>query len=230
MDRELLGVGIYTIPEAVRLTGVPGVSIRRWLWGYQSKRPGQNDLARHDPLWMSQIPVIDDTRALGFRDLIEIKFVAHFRDRGISLQSIRRTIGRATELLNQSYPLSSVRFKSRGGSIFAEVLEEHERKLVFDLYTGQLLLSFMWDQLYDALEYSEFDELARWYPLGRRRRVVVDPKRSFGRPISLEGVPTAILASALQAEKTAESVAYWYKVDPKSVLDADEYERTQRAA
>jgi uncharacterized protein (DUF433 family) len=224
MDKTLLGVGIYTIPEAARLTGASGELIRRLLWGYQHKYKG--GLTYHEPLWTPQIPIVDDTRALGFRDLIEIKFVAHFRQRGISLQSIRKTIDRATELLEQSYPLSSVRFKSRGKSIFAEILEENEKKLVFDLYTGQLLLTFMWNKLYDALDYSEFDQLIRWFPLGKKRRVVVDPGRSFGRPISLEGVPTAILASALQAEKSAEDVAYWYKVDPDSVRDADEYERT----
>lgn len=223
MDRTLLGIGIYTVREAALLTGVSSEAIKRWLWGYRHKSTDR--ITRHEPLWVSQIPTVDDVKALGFRDLIEIKFVAHFRERGISLQSIRKTIDRATELLAQSYPLSSVRFKSRGGSIFAEVLEEHERKLVFDLYTGQLLLSFMWDKLYDALEYSEFEELARWYPLGKNRRVVVDPKRSFGRPISLEGVPTAILASSLRTEKTIEKVAYWYRVDPDSVRDADEYER-----
>jgi uncharacterized protein (DUF433 family) len=65
----------------------------------------------------------------------------------------------------------------------------------------------MWDKLYDALDYSEYDELLRWFPLGKNRRVVVDPGRSFGRPISLEGVPTAVLASALKAEKSAEDVA-----------------------
>jgi DNA-binding transcriptional MerR regulator/uncharacterized protein (DUF433 family) len=229
VEERLLGIGIYTIPEAVRLTGVSAASIRRWLWGYRHKTSG-GPMTRHEPLWTSQIPTIEDSRALGFRDLIEIKFVDHFRRHGISLQSIRKTIDRATELLEQSYPLSAVRFKSLGKSIFAEVLEENERKLVFDLYTGQLLLSFMWDRLYDALEYSEFDELIRWFPLGKNRRVVVDPRRSFGRPISLEGVPTAILASALRAEKSVESVAYWYKVAPDSVRDADDYERASRAA
>jgi uncharacterized protein (DUF433 family) len=224
MDQSLLGVGIYTVREAALLTGVSTEAIKRWLWGYRHKS-ASGGTKREEPLWVPQIPVVDDVRALGFRDLIEIKFVSHFRERGISLQSIRRTIDRATALLEQSYPLSSVRFKSRGGSIFAEVLEEHERKLVFDLYTGQLLLSFMWDRLYDALEYSLFEELARWYPLGKDRRVVVDPKRSFGRPISLEGVPTAILASALRTEKTVKNVVYWYGVDPASVRDADEYER-----
>jgi DNA-binding transcriptional MerR regulator/uncharacterized protein (DUF433 family) len=223
VDHSLLGVGIYTIREASLLTRVSSDAIRRWLWGYDTSARGS--VKHQEPLWASQIPIVDDVKALGFRDLIEIKFVAHFRERGISLQSIRKTIDLATELLSQSYPLSSVKFKSRGGSIFAEVLEENERKLVFDLYTGQLLLSFMWDKLYDALEYSEYEELSRWYPLGKNRRVVVDPKRSFGRPISLEGVPTSILASALRTEKTVENVVHWYGVDPDSVRDADEYER-----
>jgi uncharacterized protein (DUF433 family) len=228
VDNSLLGVGIYTVREAALLTGVSGEAIRRWLWGYRH-RSASGSTKHEEPLWASQVPIVDDVKALGFRDLIEIRFVAHFRQRGISLQSIRKTIDRATDLLTQSYPLSSVRFKSLGGSIFAEVLEKHEQKLVFDLYTGQLLLSFMWEKLYDALEYSEYEELARWYPLGKDRRVVVDPKRSFGRPISLEGVPTAVLASALRTEKTVENVVYWYRVDPASVRDADEYERTLAA-
>jgi uncharacterized protein (DUF433 family)/DNA-binding transcriptional MerR regulator len=224
LEHSLLGVGIYTVREAALLTHVSSDAIKRWLWGYRHTS-ARGDTKRQEPLWTSQVPIIDDVKALGFRDLIEIKFVSHFRERGISLQSIRKTIDLATELLAQSYPLSSVRFKSRGGSIFAEVLEEEEKKIVFDLYTGQLLLSFMWDKLYDALEYSEYDELSRWYPLGKNRRVVVDPKRSFGRPISLEGIPTAILASALRTEKTVENVVHWYGVDPASVRDADEYER-----
>lgn len=220
MNRDLLGVGIYSIPEAVRLTGVPGESIRRWLWGTRGSLP----------LWHSQIPAIDHSKALGFRDLVEVKFVAHFRDHGLSMQSIRRIIGIATDLLEQSYPLSSIRFKTLGKRVFAEVLEGEERKLVFDLATGQLLLSFMWDQLYEALEYSKFDELLRWWPLGKHHRVVIDPRRSFGRPITLEGVPTSVLAAALRAEKSADKVARWFEVEPASVQDADEFERLQRAA
>ena len=226
MNNSLLGVGIYTVSEAASLTGVSSRAIKRWLWGYRG-----SSAKYQEPLWASQIPVIENVKALGFRDLIEIKFVDHFRKRGMSLQYIRKVIDRATGLLSESYPLSSIKFKGLGKVIFAEVLGgTAEEKIVFDLYTGQILLSFMWDYLYDALEYSEFDELTRWYPLGKERRVVVDPKRSFGRPITPEGVPTEVLAAALKAEKTVDNVVYWFGVDPKSVTDADEYENMLVAA
>ncbi len=229
MTESLLGIGIYSVPEAARLTRIPADSIRRWLWGYRS-RSKSGATSERRPLWTSQVPTIDDARALGFRDLVEIQFVSHFKERGISLQSIRKTIGRATELVESSYPLSSTKFKTDGKRILAEILDEHERKLVFDLYSGQYLLQFMHDHLYDALEYSAFEELLRWWPLGRARRVLVDPHRSFGQPISPEGVPTSVLAGALRAERSLEDVAYWYKVDPASVRDADDYERALRAA
>jgi uncharacterized protein (DUF433 family) len=226
---RLLGVGMYSVPEAARLTGVPADSIRRWLWGYRFRsRDGSPSHSR--PLWKPQIPVIDSVKTLGFRDLVEIQFVDHFKKSGLSLQSIRGIIGHATDLVEQSYPLSSVKFKTDGRRVLAEVLGEAEQRLIFDLRTGQYLFSFYWDKLYDALEYSAFEELLRWWPLGKDRRVLVDPKRNFGQPITPEGVPTHVLASAASAEGSAESVAHWYKVDIDSVRDAVEFERHLQAA
>lgn len=95
--------------------------------------------------------------------IIEIQFVYRFRQRGISLQTIRKTIGVATELLEKTFPLSSVRFKTDGEKIFAQVIQDPaERGYVFNLKTGQYLLDYVLDYLYDALEYSQFDELIRW--------------------------------------------------------------------
>jgi uncharacterized protein (DUF433 family) len=226
---SLLGIGIYSVPEASRLTSVSVDSIRRWLWGYR-RRSAFGTPVHSAPLWTPQIPVIDHAKTLGFRDLIEIRFVDHFRKAGLSLQSIRGIIGMATELVEASYPLSTVKFKTDGKRVLAEVLEGEERRLAFDLRTGQLLFSFYWDKLYDALEYSVYDELLRWWPLGKDRRVLVDPKRNFGQPITPEGVPTRVLADAFCAEGLIESVASWYKVEPESVRDAVDFEHHLQAA
>ncbi|HBL31818.1 MAG TPA: hypothetical protein DD490_33770 [Acidobacteria bacterium] len=226
---SLLGVGIYSVPEAARLTGVSAGSIRRWLWGYRH-RSGDGAPVHSAPLWDPQIPVIDHTKSLGFRDLIELQFVDHFKKSGLSLRAIRSIIGAATELVEASYPLSTVKFKTDGKRVLAEVLEAEERRLAFDLRTGQLLFPFYWDQLYDALEYSTYEELLRWWPLGKDRRVLVDPKRNFGQPITPEGVPTHVLASAFHAEGSVESVVSWYKVEPDSVRDAVDFELQLQAA
>lgn len=228
-DRSLLGIGVYSIPEAAKLSRVPTEYIRRWLWGYKYVVQGQ--MHRAAPLWKPQLPAIADARALTFRDLIEIQFVYRFRQRGISLQTIRKTIGVATELLEKSYPLSSVRFKTDGKKIFAEVIEDPgERRRVFDLKTGQYLLDYVLDYLYEGLEYSDFDELIRWWPLGKERRVLVDPRRSFGRSIVPEGVQTNILARSWRAERDVKAVANWFEISEASVVDALEFERNRAAA
>jgi uncharacterized protein (DUF433 family) len=228
-DLSLLGVGVYGIPEAARISRVPAAYIRRWLWGYKYQAQGQ--VQRMGPLWQPQLPQIDEARALTFKDLVEIQFVYRFRQQGISLQTIRKTIGLATELLDKTFPLSSVRFKTDGKEVFAQVIEDPaERGYVFDLKTGQYLLDYVLDHLYDALEYSQFDELIRWWPLGKTRRVVVDPKRSFGRPIVLEGVQTNILASSVRDQSDLQAVADWYEISESSVSDALEFERGLLAA
>lgn len=228
-DLSPLGIGIYSIPDAARISHVPASYIRRWLWGYRYQVKGRSHQA--GPLWVPQLPDIEDSRALTFKDLIEIQFVYRFRQQGISLQTIRKTIGLATELLDKTFPLSSVRFKTDGKEIFVQVIEDPtERGSVFDLKPGQYLLDYVLDYLYDALEYSEFDELIRWWPLGKDRRVIVDPKRSFGRPIVPEGVQTRILASSFCVREDVKAVADWFEVSESSVSDALEFERSLAAA
>lgn len=225
VSKALLGIGIYSVPEASRLTGVSEASIRRWLWGYRYLHEGRTRAS--EPLWTPAIPVIDHSKALGFRDLIEILFVARFRQRGVSLATIRRTIDRAIEVLESPYPLSSLKFKTDGRRILADVVEDpDERRYVYDLLTGQMLLENFFDRLYVGLDYSELDELQRWWPLGKDRRVVLDPHRSFGDPVvAEEGVPTSVLAKAWEAEKSVDAVSYWYGVSPEAVQDAVDYEQ-----
>lgn len=224
-----LDVGIYTVPQAARITGIPAASIRRWLWG---QRASEGEARKALPLWNPQLPIVDHSRALGFRDLIEIRFVHEFRKRGVSLQTIRKAIDHAARLLHEVYPFSSLKFKTDGKNILAEIAEDREEKSrIFDLLTGQYLLEIVFDRLYGGLEYSSFDELLRWWPLGKERNVVLDPRRSFGKPIvSRGGVPTAVLAGAYAAEGSVEAVAGWYEVSLDAVRDAVEYERELRAA
>jgi uncharacterized protein (DUF433 family)/DNA-binding transcriptional MerR regulator len=227
---NLLGIGIYSLGEASKIARVPSSSIRRWLWGYNYRVSGQQQQSAA-ALWTPQLPSLDGSRALTFRDLIELQFVHRFRQVGISLQSIRRTIDLATKLLDETYPLSSVKFKTDGRRVLAQVVDNpDERGYIFDLETGQYLFEFVLEYLYDALEYSELDELVRWWPLGKNRHVLVDPRRSFGRPIVTEGVPTAILAGSFKAEGSVEAVAKWFEVSTESVQDALELERSRAAA
>jgi uncharacterized protein (DUF433 family) len=80
-----------------------------------------------------------------------------------------------------------------------------------------------------SLHDLEFDaaEVARWFPLGKgRTSIVIDPARSFGRPVIRDsGVPTEALFSAVKTEGAIEKVARLYEVPLLAVQDAIEFEQ-----
>ena len=84
--------------------------------------------------------------------------------------------------------------------------------------------------LYAGLEWSSEDDAVRWWPIPGRKVVVIDPRRSFGRPIVNAGsVPTGVLASAVRAEKSIEYVASLYEVPVGSVREAVAFEKSLAA-
>lgn len=229
--QSLLGVGVYTVPEAARLTGIPAPTIRRWLAGYTYTRNGVAH--RSGPLWEGQIAAVDDSTALGFRDLIEVRFVQFFRSKGVGWKAIKLAAECASEIVQDSHPFSTKRFKTDGRSIFAEIVQATGEESLLDLSKRQYeFKSFVEPFLFQGLEFPDLGIApVRWWPLGRNRRVTIDPERAFGQPIcSPESVPTTVLAHAYEAEGSVEAVASWFMVHPKSVLDAVEYENKLAAA
>lgn len=226
---SMIGVGIYTVPEASRLTGVSAARIRRWIAGYDYK-VGQ-ETHGSNPVWPSQLPVIDDRAALGFLDLMEIRFVDAFRRHGVSWKKTRLAAKRAGELFRQSHPFSTRRFQTDGRTIFAEFTDAPKEQALLDLVKSQYAFkNFISPSLVAGLEYSDLDDLIRWWPLGEGHPVVLDPNRGFGQPIISEfGVPTAILANAYNIEKSYEKVANWYEVNRRAVREAVVFERNLAA-
>lgn len=228
----LVGVGVYTIPEAAILSKVPARTIRRWVGGYSYHRPGGS--AHHSPpLWRQQIQPRDGEIALSFRDLLEVRFVSFFRQAGVSWRKIRVAAECAEEIVRDSHPFSTKRFKTDGKSIYAELAERTGEVSLLDLATRQYELKAVTDPfLFGGIEFEAAGIApVRWWPLGEDRRVVIDPRRSFGQPICHpESVPTSVLARAFEAERSVEVVARWHGVEAASVEDAIEFEGSLRAA
>ncbi|MDA0339811.1 MAG: DUF433 domain-containing protein [Proteobacteria bacterium] len=219
----LVGRGLYSVGEASRLTGVPTASVHRWLRGYRiGNIPGNHYVA---PVWSGDIGEIDDSFILSFMDLMELRIVKEFRAKGVSLQSIRMAIRRATELFERDHPLARRRLLTDGRSIFAEVAEENRDPKLVDLVKNQYAFErVVRPSLYASMEYGADEQVLRWYPVPRRKSVMLDPGRSFGRPIVVEGVPREILSGAVQAGESVTSVANWYDVSQSSVRAAIQFE------
>jgi uncharacterized protein (DUF433 family) len=227
-QQNLIGVGIYTIPEAAWMTGVSAPRIRRWIRGYKFRSGEKTHLSR--PIWTPDLPNIDNALALSFRDLIEVRFVDYFLTQGVSWNMLRKAAISAGEVMKSTHPFSTRKFKTDGKRIFAELGEQLAGKKLLDIVLKQYAIhSVIAPYLYEGLEFVG-DEPKRWFPLKNSKRVIVDPAVAFGQPtIYPEGVPTLVLARAFDTEKDFDRVAHWFSVPKKSVQDAVNYQQHRAA-
>ncbi|WP_067518138.1 DUF433 domain-containing protein [Endozoicomonas ascidiicola] len=220
---SLIGVGLYSIPEASAITGIPTRKIRRWLFGYES-----GNKVKQPPLWHSDVATtLEET--ISFQDLLEIRFVHAFRDYGVPLPAIRVAAEHAREFFHQPYPFTCKRFQTDGQSIFATVEEETGDEGLVDLVKKQnVFKKIIKPSLYSGIEYDQGDNNAlRWFPVKNSRKVVLDPNRSFGKPIVTDnGIRTETLyQSWLAEEQDHKMVAALYDVDVAAVNSAILFEQ-----
>lgn len=226
-EPNLIGIGLYTASEAERLIHVPSERIRRWLLGHNYHHNGQRCWS--EPLWQPQVPRIGKEVELGFRDLLELRFVNGFTEAGLGLKTIRKALQVAQEMTGASHPFATARFQTDGRSIFlrtASELDAAEEPVLIDLLKRQYALNRM---IAPSLKDVEFDTeglAARWWPGGRDRSVVLDPTRQFGRPIVAQtGTPTRALAEAISVEGSVEQVAHLFELPIRAVRDAVAFEK-----
>lgn len=231
-DYNYLGVGIYTVPEASRLTGVPAARVRRWVGGH-TYRTATGMVRRTDPITRPQLPMIDGTVALGFLDLLEVRVVNALLDVGLTWPALRLARHHAERLFEDDHPFALRRFQTDGRAVFADLPGGGRRAgPLVDLAENQVVFRELVAPFLKDVEFGEDHRAVRWFPQeGGRRRIVIDPARRFGQPIvDRSGVPTATLADAVAAEGEGSEgvVARWYDVEVASVRDAVAFERRIR--
>jgi uncharacterized protein (DUF433 family)/DNA-binding transcriptional MerR regulator len=228
-EHNVFGIGAYTVPEAARLLQLPAVSIRRWVGGY-AYRNSNRDRMSQPALWRLQHPKYDHHLELGFRDLIELKFVREFLKAGLSIKTIRSCLQETLRIINDPHPFATRRFKSDGKTIFFEQIKDTGEAQLLDLKNRQYALGKIIEQSFKDLDIQD-DIVASWRPFRGKQTIVIDPNRSFGQPIAAQsGIPTVVLADAVRAEGSVAAVASLYEVDAKAIRDAVSFEKTLKAA
>jgi hypothetical protein len=189
---------VYTIAEAARLCMLPRREVRRWVQGEKFNRIEIN----RSPRSVGNIsPAANGhgTVVLDFHDLIELRYVKAFVEMGVSWHLLCATYDRAAEMLRVDNPFATKRFFASGHVILKRIADPHFLNIV----GTQLIFARIVDRYFGGRDGVDFDNGAavRWWPMGKKRLVVIDPERSFGQPIvSTEGVPTAVLYKAYVAE------------------------------
>lgn len=233
---ELTGTGLYTPNEAAALLHERPAALRRWAFGYARNRA--ETVVEHPPLINADLPVIEGTRMLSFLDLVELMYIRGFRRAGASWHLVHQAAHVAARLFTAAHPFAMRRFFADPAGIYALLAEEDGAESLVELVGhGQGILSELVTPFLGQLEFDADDVARRWWPLGQRAGVVVDPELAFGAPVVREvGVPAATLTAAYAAEKATgreqaiERVAWFFRIQPRHVEAALDFEQWLQAA
>lgn len=227
MMSDILGRGIYSVPEVALYTGLKPSTVNRWAFGYR-EYPGIVD---------PDLPQIGRGKAISFLAMMELYLMSRFLDVGVRPEKFRVAAGEVARIKGMSHPFAFEHLQEyirEDGKDFyfrvEGVEEESWQKL-----TGRNKGNFAWDLVVRPyLHEVEFqNEYARrWFPADASRLVVLDPAIQFGEPvIAGTRVPTALIAGQLQAGDSVDLLAEGYRLTLDQVMAAKEFEgRLDRAA
>lgn len=218
MMSDILGRGIYSVPEVAHYTGLKSSTVRRWAFGYRDY-PGIID---------PDIPQTGRGKAISFLAMMELYLMSRFLDAGMRPDRFRVAAGEVARLKGLSHPFAFEHLeeyiREDGKDFYFRVGEDAWQKL-----TGRNKGNFTWDlvvrpYLHEVEFHNEYAR--RWFPDDSSRLVVLDPAIQFGEPvIAGTRVPTALIAEQLQAGDSPDLLAEGYRLTLDQVLAAKEFER-----
>lgn len=222
-------VPIYSISEAAHYLRIPRATLRSWVVG------------RHYPVRAGQAfftPVVKlpkrDELTLSFTNLVEAHVLDAIRRKyDVPLRKVRRAISFLERHFGSRHPLADERLETDGKNLFVETLG----RLISVTQDGQLAMRELLEAHLRRIEWDEIGLAVRLYPFTRKREarepkvVVIDPYRSFGRPILIgTGIPTAIIAERYKAGESVDQLADDYGRERLDIEEAIRCELSVEAA
>lgn len=211
MDTNVIGRGVYTIPEAAKYIGKPHQTLHAWF------KSGNRQLFSPD------YPPVDGHQAISFFDLVDAMVASTFRKHGVPMREIRNVYEELRTLFNEEHPFckKDLDLSTDGKKIYHKYGNDVAQVINGQVHSKELMKGYL-----EGIDFnSETLMPERWHP---SKGIVIDPARRFGKPV-VEGVfmPTWVLHKAYMANDMDEDyVADLYDVQPEDVRAAVEYEKS----
>ena len=210
---------MYSYAEGDRIAGVTRGTSKRWVRGYSYLSNGTHVSAAPVTQGVEQ----PDDPGVSFFDLIEVAAIGRLKEVGWSLRAIRTAVESCQAMFNLQRPLVTERFRSDGRDFFVQIDD-----VLVEVGIGRRKGERAWievlDPFLDTIAY-EGKFARRWWPIGRDRRVVVDPDYGFGLPVVAgSGVRTEIVYEQVQAFVSLEQIAADFNISPEDVEHAIQFE------
>ena len=217
--RRRLYLPAYTTVEAARFAQTKPGTVAYWHYGTGTRvGPALGEKRRYAPL--------------SYLQLVEVAFVASFRQRGVSLQRIRKARDYVAKVFRAEFPFAQYEFKTEGVHVLMEAasVDPDFRELIAADEAGQMAWERILLERFEQFDYEE-DLAVTWHPRGRAVPILIDPRISFGAPVlEATGIPTWVLKGRFEAGETAEEIEADFGVAGRDLRHALEFEGVELAA
>lgn len=205
----------YRIADAARYTGTSSQRVSYWHYGGGKLGPALEGKGQLAPL--------------SYFQLIEVAFVATFRDAGLSLQKLRRTREYVAQVFKIDYPFARLQFKTDGLDVFLDLATQLPELGLDAVVTASRHGQQMWREVvldrFAQFEYDDTHGLATvWHPSPSHPLVTIDPRKQFGAP-AIRGIPTWTLAGRRNAGESVAEIGYDFGLEEHEVEQGLDWER-----
>lgn len=214
--RPRLGLGIYTMADAARYTGVHPATLRSWFCG-------RRDGIGKGPVFRSDYRRVGSQFSLSFLDMIDALVAVQFRGCGVKMCVVRSAFLVLQKRLATQHPFCHNNLYTDGEAIILYSANEVGDEILDEVVSCQQLFLHIKEQL-EHVDYSRTTNLAERWRIAEG--VTIDPTICRGRPVARStGVTTFVLAQAYRANRQDEDVVSdLFNLSSETVLRAVEFE------
>lgn len=209
-----LGYGIYTIPDIANILNLKYHKVERLLNEYWDKRFA--DVLGKKYSWS-----IGKTKAVSFHTLVEFYIFFQLRESGVSTQQILKAHKELSEMYNTAFPFAISKIIQGIRCVGSRIVFKIKDGEYINLdATKQLNLTFI-QEFAQKLVFDSNNLAEKFYPLGKKNSVVVDPHHQFGQPvIANTNIFPKTIFNLYNAKESKQYIAASYELTLKQVNDA----------
>lgn len=217
ISKPTINRGIYTISDVSKILHIPDAKVRRWVDEYwDTKFSGFSENDHYS--WNS-----GNGKVLDFYTMIEIYIFSELRESGVKIKDIVQAHEELANHYKTPFPFSN--------KDVVKGLKTDGKKVYFKFKDGIISLDgtkqFNLEVVKDFFKKVDFNSemlVSKFYPLGKKKNVVVDPQIKFGQPVlKSTGISVDTIYDLFLSGEKLELIAFLYNLEVKDVRDAVKY-------
>jgi len=215
-NKPQIGYGIYTASEIAKILRIPYRKVYTWMNKYWDGKIGIAYGSKYS--WD-----INGKRAVSFHTFIEFYVMMRFSEAGVKPKQVLEAHSELSKMYSTAFPFARKEvlegIKSDGKHIYLQT-----KKGILELNgTKQFNLDLI-EIFFVNLEFDNANLASRFWPIGKKKSILVDPKRRFGHPvIDGKNIFPEIIFNHHRAGDPIPYIAHVYQISEEEVSHALEY-------